>query len=403
MIIERPNEITSLRSGRWQIVYGRRKTGKTFLVENFIDYDDFFFVKRDRSIIEKTYWREISYETFREILRRDLENGKSVVVDEYHRLGEDFLDYLHALPTKGRLILISSTLHTAKILMGRYSPILGKFGEVKIGLIRLRDTLNAFKRKIKGMKTLVETAVIAREPITINLIEEGKIENVFSKMKMAIPALVGEIFVEEDRHLTEIYEGIIRAVSVGKQTSGKISSYLFSRKLIRKDDPSLIQQYLKNLVDFGILYRIPVWSKNRMVYKHVSPVMRMFFYMDEKYGIGERDTTNEEIKRYVSEIMPRVIEDSLREILSEIWGMKIYMYEQDEFEIDAIYARFKKPEIATEIKWKTNVDRNDVRKAEKNMEKIRAMRKILIVPEKNDLRSRTLEIMDIHDILRMIV
>jgi hypothetical protein len=29
------------------MVYGRRKAGKTFLVENLLDYDNFFFVNRD--------------------------------------------------------------------------------------------------------------------------------------------------------------------------------------------------------------------------------------------------------------------------------------------------------------------------------------------------------------------
>ncbi len=36
-----------------RMVYGRRKTGKTFLVENFIKHDKFFFVNRDSTALDK--------------------------------------------------------------------------------------------------------------------------------------------------------------------------------------------------------------------------------------------------------------------------------------------------------------------------------------------------------------
>ena len=111
MIIERPNELKDIESANWSLVYGRRKTGKSFLVENFVNFDDFFFVKRDRTIISKKDTRQISYDTFLEILSRDLQEEKTVVVDEFHRLGDGFFDRLHSMKRKGNLILISSTLY----------------------------------------------------------------------------------------------------------------------------------------------------------------------------------------------------------------------------------------------------------------------------------------------------
>ena len=162
MIIERPTETISVNQGNWLLVYGRRKTGKTYLVENFTRYDDFFFIKRDRAIIGKIEWKEYNYETLKELLRRDLSSGKTVVVDEFHRLGEDFLDYLHALPQNGKLILISSTLHLSKKLIGTSSPLLGKFGEVNIGLINLMDVLRAMKNKSKYNKQSMEMAALLK-------------------------------------------------------------------------------------------------------------------------------------------------------------------------------------------------------------------------------------------------
>ncbi|RLE77422.1 MAG: ATPase, partial [Thermoprotei archaeon] len=53
-IIPRRIEVSRIkRSLPWVMVYGRRKTGKTFLVENFIPYDKFFFVNRDGTVLDK--------------------------------------------------------------------------------------------------------------------------------------------------------------------------------------------------------------------------------------------------------------------------------------------------------------------------------------------------------------
>ncbi|MCK4718787.1 MAG: ATP-binding protein, partial [Thermoplasmata archaeon] len=292
MIIVRPREIDSLKRGGWLFIYGRRKTGKTFLVENFMEYDEFFFVKRDRTILLKDEWREFDYVTFVEVLRRDLAAGKTVVVDEFHRLGDDFLDLLHALPKNGKLVLLSSTLHTAKMLIDKSSPLLGRFAELNVGIISLGDAMNALGEGASPME-MMEKAVFMREPITIDRLEKGGICDLIGGFALTIPALTGEIFSEEDRKMTKTYEGAIRATAVGKCTSGEISSFLYSRRLIEKDDPSTIQQYLNNLVGLGILEKTPVWGKKRFVYSHTSPLTRTYYHLDERYSIGDRKVSEE--------------------------------------------------------------------------------------------------------------
>ncbi len=39
----------------WILIYGRRKVGKTFLIKNFLDYDVFFRVNRDGSILAEKF------------------------------------------------------------------------------------------------------------------------------------------------------------------------------------------------------------------------------------------------------------------------------------------------------------------------------------------------------------
>ncbi|MCD6461284.1 MAG: ATP-binding protein [Thermoplasmata archaeon] len=400
MIIERPRETELLRKGRWTFVYGRRKTGKTFLVENFTEYDDFFFVKRDRTILLKEEWEDLDYRAFLRILRNDLDSGKRVVVDEFHRLGDDFLDHIHSLPKKGGLVLISSTLHTAKTLMDRNSPLLGKFVEMPVSLISLGDTLLALKGSVRDKKRLMETAVMMREPITADLTDTDTPE-MPSRFALTIPALVGEVFSEEERKITKTYEGIIRATASGKNTSGQISSFLHSRRLMPKDDPSVIQQYLNNLVRFGILTKTPVWNKNRMLYLHRSPLTHLYYYLDEKYNIGERTVDRRQMEDYTAEVMPKIVEASVREFIGELFGMTVHVHQNPDFEADGILGTFKRPEIALEVKWKDSIRGEDIRKAEENLSRINAPRNILVVPDNTGLRSSSLEILDVEGLAEM--
>lgn len=382
---ERINEL--LRTKKWVLVYGRRKTGKTFLVRNFIPHDEYFFAKKDRTIISEkgNEQKAISYETFLELLSRGLSEEKTLVVDEFHRLGEDFLEFLHAREKKGKLILISSTLHLSREMFGQKSPALGLFAEAPIGLIGLGDVM----RKIRSMegRELVEIAVIMREPITIEYFGAGGsgrkvLAGILLGSLNAIPAMVGEIFSEEGKTLSAVYEGVLRSVAGGRVLSTEISSYLFSHGLIKKDDPSAIQQYLSNLVSFGVIKRIRVHNKNKFAYKHVSPLARIFYYADEKYNISERRPAEEELSRIIDGIMPRIVEDNVREFLAERLGLEESVVEAVDYDVDACLLRFNEPEVAVEIKWRGKIDSADLEKAAATLGKIRAKRRILFVQDR---------------------
>jgi hypothetical protein len=63
-----------------------------------------------------------------------------------------------------------------------------------------------------------------------------------------------------------VYEEILKAISDGKNTSTEISSYLFSRKLIPKDNPGLIQRYLEVLRDIGLIDKVEVFGSRKFKY-----------------------------------------------------------------------------------------------------------------------------------------
>ena len=403
MIIQREHELERIGIKKWALVYGRRKTGKTFLIENFVKYDDYFFVNRDRTVLSKKDGVRITYEVFVERLKTGTKEGKTVVIDEFHRLGDQLLDSLQAIGHGGKVILITSTLFLAKKLIAGRSPIMGLFNEIQVPIISLEDSLTALSKEKLDNKELVETAIMLREPISIEYFSENKsakktMGSILSGSVNAVPALLGEIFMEEQRADSAIYEGIIRAVANGEVASGGISSSLFSKRLIAKDDASFVQSYLGVMVQIGLLKRIKVYDKNKYIYKIISPLIRLFFYADEKYGISQRQISEIESERIISELLPHIVEDNIREFMANKFGLVENVLEAKDYDIDGVLLKFKAPSILLEAKWSNSIDSKDIRRAEENLGRIKAERRILFVQNKNGLHSKSLEIIDAHDL-----
>ncbi len=409
MIIQRPELTDRIEGlGKWTLVYGRRKTGKTFLLREFIPYDEYFFVKGDRTILaeREDKMENMVYDVFTEAIQRELENGKTLVVDEFHRLGEDFFDLLHSMRKNGRLILVSSTLSLSKKLLEENSPLMGLFAEISVPIIDLSnslDTLEYHEPEKYSKKDQMELAMILREPITVEYADKKEssrevLVDVLQNSLKTIPTLVGEIFREEERQLSATYEGILRAVATGYTSSGEIADYLFSHKLIDRNDPSLVQQYLTNMISFGVLKKIRIHNKNKNRYAHSSPLFHLYYYADEQYNISERNPSREEMRRIADEMLPHLIEDTVREYLAEKEGLKESIIETPEYDVDICLLRFKEPEMVVEVKWKEEIKQSDIKRAEKVLTQIEANERYLFVPDKEQVESDILEVMDVTDL-----
>ena len=388
-------------SSKWVFIYGRRKTGKTYIVENTVKYDEFFFVNRNRSILDKKNNEIMSYETFTILFRRLLANNQTVVIDEFHRLGDEFLDILHSVQKRGKLILITSTLFLAKKLLTAHSPIMGLFNEIMVDIISLDETLKELSKFQLQKKDLLELSIFAREPIAIDYMDKLSSTPTISEILLgslkAVQALVGEIFSEEERTLTMVYNGILSAVATGNISSGKISSFLFSRRLVQKDDPSIIQTYLGNLIKIGVLKKIIIFNKNKFAYKISSPLIRLFFYAEEKFAISDRNVSSREIDEILSILLPRIVEDNVREVISLQENLVETIIEDSDYDVDGYLFRFKKPQIALEVKWRNKV--RDIGKFETNLLSIIAEKRVLFVTDKSDLRSEKISLMDVSDLI----
>ena len=386
--------------GDWKLVYGRRKTGKTFFVKNFTEWDEYFFVRRDGVVIDED-GKMLTYDTFFEIFKRIL--GKErVVVDEFHRLPPEFLDFLHYTGEKGELILISSMLWSINKLFKLGSPILGLFSEFRFSLVDERDAIISLLKHLKG-KDLIEASTYLGEPWLASKFRKPVREflaSVFHESRLTVPRLIGEIFREEERELSVVYESIMRAISDGKNKTTEIADVLYSRKVIPKNDPGYLHTYLKNLVNMGLMEKVPVVNARKFHYNHSSPVFDAYCYLDEKYTFSEVEISEEQVKKVVDELIPKHVEQFFRNLLAKLFGLQKGVIITKEFDVDIALTDFKQIKVVAEVKWKNTVKRNEISKIEDNLSKFDA-RRILIVP-REDVLERMPENTEVWDVERVV-
>jgi AAA+ ATPase superfamily predicted ATPase len=396
MIITRKESEFINETGKWIFLYGRRKTGKTFLVKNFVKYDKYFFVKRDRTIINE---KEINYETFIELLKEYTKSNKIIVIDEFHRLGDSFLDFLHSLGRGGKLILISSTLYLSKKLLSSKSPLLGLVAGVPLNLLPLDSCFKMIYKLGFNKKDSLELSIFCREPLIIEYIKKGKeareiIAEIMLATKHTVPALLGEVFLEEEKYISKVYEGILRSISMGKNKAGEIANYLFSRNLIKKESSTMIQQYLKNLIDFGIVKRVLIFNNNEYNYDLISPLMKIYFYADEKYNFSEEGNMKK-IMLILDELIPKLVESNIREYLAYKSGLGEAILSEKEREIDIYLLKFKKPYLVGEVKW-GKIDYGEITVLKNKLAEFK--NSFIFVPDKTKVK-REVKIKDILDFI----
>ncbi len=405
-IIER-RELRDVLNAKWVLVYGRRKTGKTFYIRERAKYSHYFIVTSGREIFEVKRGEIYSFSEFMRVFPLLLNQGK-VVIDEFHRLGEPFFSILQGLSGRGELTLITSTRHYFKRFIGSNSPLLGLFYLRELGLVDPKDALNFVDGLGYSGKTMIELAVLLQEPWLAPAIESLG-ERVFSTfgstLKGNVPSLIGEIFREEERELTMRYSAILETIADGKSSSGEIAKELYSRGLIEKETHSAVAPYLETLVNMGILERIPLFGKRKKIfkYRHLSPVVDFAYYLNAKYGFFETELPDETVERVFREKMPHYVERFFERLLTKHYSLQPVRIEMPDLEVDIALLRNKKLHLVAKVKWKEKVKERNIRKVEEKFEGLNAKKKLLIVPDKEILprAPENVEVLDCRDIVKL--
>jgi hypothetical protein len=211
-------------------------------------------------------------------------------------------------------------MQVSRDLLSRKSPLLGLLSEVRLSLLSPVDILLALSKETSA-EDAITLAPYLRDPWTLRFLEKDPQRTVLDIMeysRMAIPALIGEIFLEEDRFMSEVYEAIIRSVADGRNTLKEVADRLFSMKLIRSADPSSVRPYVKIMEDMDLIERIPVFDGRGNHYAIRSKVMDLYYCLDEKYG---PEAENPDFVRDVyRDRMPFHVQFFLGELMAEILG-----------------------------------------------------------------------------------
>ncbi|MBC7092241.1 MAG: ATP-binding protein [Nitrososphaeria archaeon] len=376
-IVVKRNEESIKNLKGWILVYGRRKTGKTFLLRKIFDYAHYFVISRSGYVIVEEK-KEINFMNVEEAVRKIrslLEGNETVILDEFQRLPEKFWEALALQHPNGKLVASGSSLGIVKRVFDRRSPLLGLFTPFKMDIISYEDAILSLKNICSTPRDTLMWALIIRDPWVIPMlsIEDDVVSEICSKAYALISSssgLVGEVFEEEERSLTAVYDAVLRLTGEGIWKPSEISGILASNEIIA-GGLSTVTGLLDRLCDMGLLEKIMLWKTrgSRYYFKHRSPVVSIAYYIDQKLNLTEGIHKKVEAN-LVSTIMGKVFQFSLGEMLAEhIGGRRSYtILPNKEGDIDIIILdpKGKKPIIGYEAK----IGKIDAEDAKRAIEKI---------------------------------
>ena len=363
LIVPRAEAELAKRAGANLLIYGRRKTGKTFIVRNFLRPDVYALVKRGGGVnLEGAPLPSVdSHQQFMDLLQSLLKDGKTVAVDEFQRLPPDFLDAVQALDPQGNLILTGSSLRIVKDIISPRSPILGLFAEVRVSLINPVDIFNSLSKETDPV-TAFALSPYLRDPWAIQYFKgaQTSVTDILALSREAIRALVGEVFLEEERTLTMVYEGILRSLAIGKWRLGEVADLLYSRGLIDRPGQNLIRPYFNSMEEMDLVLRVPVFGKNDHRYLIKSPLMELGFRLDERYNFFQQEIPVERLLEVFQQSMPFHIERFCGELFARVYGGVYEYFHSPDFDIDFIVTAGGKVLASGEVKWTSSPGPGDV-------------------------------------------
>ncbi len=388
IIVRRPSLEEFLRSGGRRLLYGRRKTGKTFYARLVLPEYKYFIVRRGGLFMDPETGEEFGLGAFLRMC------GERVIVDEFHRADARFFDALQAGSCGGDIVLVTSTLHFyRRFVEGPEAPLKGLFSLRRVDLLSPLELLAADWGL--GGRELVERLVFWQEPVLVGKsLEECVVSgSVFAR------SLVGEVLDEEDASYSRRFDAILEAVAGGATRLSEIASYLHSKGLVEKASTSHITKYVDAMVKMGLLERVEIWGRERgSFYRHASPLTDIVYYLDARYGLRDYPAPWGFVERVVRERMPLLVERFVERFMAEYFGLKPVKVLDPE--VDVALVSFKKIEVAAEVKWKHGLTPSEVRRAEERLSRLHAPRRILVAPEAVSAGSG-LEVWSVEDLVQM--
>ena len=303
--------------------------------------------------------RHVYEESIGECIRKivaGLGEDETIVLDEFQRLPEEYWDILALKRTdlRGKLILCGSSLGVAGKVFDSNSPLLGLVAPFKIDLISPEDTIASLSRTL-GPREAVLWAVIVRDPWILLFIEPGgdpwrKLVREAYRLSMTPSSLIGEVFEEEEKQLTRLYDTILRLLAHRYWSPRHLAQKLYEARLIVAPNPGVVTGVLSQLERMGLVDKIPLWRtrRNRYYYKHRSPLLSLLTRISEVVDAGYEPEPETILYDYSLEL-----QFFLGELLAKYKKLNLAytILPGDLGDIDIVLIdRRKRPRIAYEVK-----------------------------------------------------
>ena len=383
----------------WSLIFGRRKVGKTYLIENFVAHDVFLTVRVDRSIAARGIDTPVigDLDSLVSIVTHLLEENKTVVIDEFQRLPMVVLEDISRAHPSGRLILTGSSMRIVERYTGRNSPLLALVRPFKLDQIRPADILVSLSERMPAEEA-VSSAPILRDPWTIPFnTSQNLIKDTIAILPMVVPGLIGEIFTEDERTLTATYSAILAMIGSGVTDHHRIADTLYQRKIISSGSSSHVIPYMRNMVDMGLLDSTRVYKRKKNVYSIPSIPIRMFYYLDSRYDIADREVDYREVSPAVEGLLRTGIEEFIGDLLAQVIGGRKELLKTSDREIDVLVTVRNKPALVGVVKW-GKVSSADV---DNFLEKVRGLKCRKVFVCRRRIKDDRVEVLTPTDLLKM--
>lgn len=347
MFIGREQELSALNrlfaSDKFEfaVIYGRRRVGKTALINQFIkDKKAIYFMgvesnasqnleNMSRNIMEYTNGISLdtSFSSFQTALEYVFELSKKerliLAIDEYPyvaRSSRSLASTLQLLIDKykdnSKLMLIlcgSSMSYMEDHVLSYKAPLYGRrTAQMKILPFSFEDTCHCFSHYSNEEKAFIY-GIMGGTPqyllqINENLSISDNIKNTFLNPTSALFEEPENLLKQEVRE-PALYNAIITAIATGSSHMSEIATKV-------GEDTSVCSRYLKNLLSLGIIQKeTPYGQKaSRKSIYNISDNMFRFWYrfIPDNYSIisrGAADIAYKRIEPHFSTYMGKVFED----------------------------------------------------------------------------------------------
>lgn len=406
MFIGREKELKALNNlytsdkFEFAVIYGRRRVGKTALINEFIgDKKSIYFMGVEsnakqnlenfsKSIIEYNSGivADTSFQSFQSALEYVFELSRNeriiLVIDEYPyvaRSSKSLASTLQMLidkykdTSKVMLILCGSSMsYMEDNVLAYKAPLYGRrTAQMKILPFDFEETCRYFKNFSSEDKALIYGIVGGTPQYFLQMNDKQSIED---NIKNTYLNPVSFLFEEPTNLLKQevrepaIYTAIITAIATGASRMSEIATKV-------GEDTNVCTSYIKNLMNLGIVQKeTPYGEKNsRKTIYYIEDNMFRFWYrfvLDNNSVImrGATDRVYKRIEPYLSDYMGKVFEDICtqylwKQLLDEKcpiefnslgrwWGND--PKEKKQTEIDIMGEQDKDTALFGECKW-TNV------------------------------------------------